>query len=205
MRRRLTLTVVAAVTAFLPMACAYEGLTMSATRAVILQGQGALAAPAPGLTADTYNPALAPVGARLNASMNPSGTSTTAVLEVSGMLPNRSYAVLAHTHGCGADPAAAGPAYQNRVDPAATAQAPSTNPEFANPQNEVWMEVRTDANGAGTARTTVPFVFNDRGPGSLMVHQAMEIATGPGHAGDAGAPVACLTMSAVGNQGATLK
>lgn len=191
--------------AFLPMACAYEGLTMSAARAVVLQGQGALAAPAPGSMAETYNPALVPMGARLNASMNPTGESTTAVLEVSGMLPNRSYAVLAHTHACGADPAVAGPAYQNRVDPAATAQKPSTNPEFTNPQNEVWMEVRTDSNGAGTARTTVPFVFNDRGPGSLMVHRAMEIATGPGHASDAGAPVACLTMSAVGNQGATLK
>jgi Cu-Zn family superoxide dismutase len=148
-----------------------------------------------------YNPALAPIGARLRANMDPSGETTIAELAVSGMLPNRGYAVHAHTSACGDKPSAAGPHYQNRVDPAATPQKPSTNPEYANPRNEVWLDVRTDATGAGTARTTVPLVFADREPGSIVVHEAEQTATGPGHAGTAGDRIACITLAAVGRQG----
>jgi Cu-Zn family superoxide dismutase len=127
--------------------------------------------------------------------MTPSGHTTTAELTVSGMLPNRGYAVHAHTNVCGDTGAAAGPHYQNRIDPAATPQKPSSDPEFANPRNEVWLDVRTDATGSGTARTTVPFVFTDRGPGSIVVHEAMETATAPGKAGQAGARIACVTLA----------
>jgi Cu-Zn family superoxide dismutase len=201
MHRRFTLVIVAAVAALMPTACAYKGLSMPAVTAVVLHGEGALAAPTPSSTADTYNPALAPIGARVTANMTPSGESTIAELAVSGMLPNRGYAVHAHTNACGDKPAAAGPHYQNRVDPAATPEKPSTNPEYANPRNEVWLDVRTDATGAGTARTTVPFVFAGRGPGSIVVHEAEQTATGSGHAGTAGARIACVTLAAVGRQG----
>jgi Cu-Zn family superoxide dismutase len=68
-------------------------------------------------------------------------------------------------------------------------------------RNEVWLDVRTDATGAGTARTTVPLVFADRGPGSIVVHEAEQTATGPGHAGTAGDRIACITLAAVGRQG----
>jgi Cu-Zn family superoxide dismutase len=199
--RRFTVVIVTAVAALMPTACAYKGLSMPAVTAVVLHGEGALAAPTPSSTADTYNPALAPIGARLRANMNPSGETTIVELAVSGMLPNRGYAVHAHTNACGDKPAAAGPHYQNRVDPAATPQKPSTNPEYANPRNEVWLDLRTDATGAGTARTTVPFVFADRGPGSIVVHEAEQTATGPGDAGTAGARIACVTLATVGRQG----
>ena len=198
--RRFMLVMIAAA-ALVPAACAYKGLSMPAVTAVVLHGEGVLAAPTPSSTADTYNPALAPIGARVTANMDPSGETTNAQLAVSGMLPNRGYAVHAHTNACGDNPASAGPHYQNRVDPAATPQAPSTNPEYANPRNEVWLDVRTDATGAGTARTTVPFVFTDRGPGSIVVHEAEQTATAPGHAGTAGARIACVTLSAVARQG----
>lgn len=190
-----------AVMAVMPMACAYKGLTMSAVSAITLHGDGALAEPNSASKADTYNPALAPVGARLAATMTPSGESTTAELTVSGLLPNRGYAVHAHTNACNVDPDSAGPHYQNRIDPAATPQAPSTNPEYANPSNEIWLDLRTDATGSGTSRTTVPFVFTDRGPGSIVVHEATQTATGPGQAGKAGARIACLTLSAVPPKG----
>lgn len=182
----------------LPTACAYKGLTMSTADEVALHGEGTLAPASRAAPADTYNPALAPVGARLSATLTPSGQTTTAQLTVSGMLPDRGYAVHAHTNACGDTGAAAGPHYQNHIDPATTPQKPSSNPEYANPQNEVWLDVRTDGNGSGTARTTVPFVFTDRGPGSIVVHEAMETGTAPGQAGQAGARIACLTLAPAG-------
>jgi Cu-Zn family superoxide dismutase len=201
MRRRLALALVVGAAAFIPMACAYNGLSLPAVTAITLHGEDTLTTPTPTSKANTYNPALAPVGARLATTMTPSGESTNAVLTVSGLLPNRGYAVHAHTNACGPDPALAGPHYQNRIDPAATPENPSTDPQYANPRNEIWLDVRTDAAGSGTSRTTVPFVFTDRGPGSIVVHEAMHTATAPGQAGQAGARIACLTLSAVRRQG----
>ncbi len=163
--------------------------------AVALYGSGRLAAPNPVETAVTYNPAAAPIGAALAATMTPSANSTVAELVVSGLLPNRGYAVHAHTRVCGATGEAAGPHYQNRIDPAATPQAPSTDPEYANPSNEIWLDVRTDAAGSGTSQTTVPFLFTERAPGSIVVHEAMATATQRGQAGQAGARLACLVLS----------
>jgi Cu-Zn family superoxide dismutase len=189
---------VTAIAVLTPTACAYKGLSMG-PEAVTLHGEGTLAAPTASSTAaDTYNPALAPPGARLSATLTPSGDTTTVVLVVSGLLPNRGYAAHAHTNVCGVTGAAAGPHYQNRIDPAATPQKPSSDPAYANPRNEVWLDVRTDATGSGTARTTVPFVFSDRGPGSIVVHEAMETETAPGKAGQAGARIACVTLAPAG-------
>jgi Cu-Zn family superoxide dismutase len=202
-RRRLTLAMVTAAVAVMPMACGYEGLTLPAQSAITLRGQGALTEPNPDSNAVTFNPASAPVGARLAVTMIPSGLSTTAELTVNGLLPNRGYAVQAHTNACN-NPDSVGPHYQNRIDPAATSQAPSTNQEYANPRNEIWLDVRTDAAGSGMSRTTVPFVFTDRGPGSIVVHEAEATSTAPGEAGKAGAPIACLTLVAARPQDKTL-
>ena len=89
----------------------------------------------------------------------------------------------------------AGPHFQNRVDPAATPQAPSSDPAYANPQNEVWLDLRTDGDGAGTATTTVPFAFPGRAPASVVVHEKEMTATAPGQAGTAGGRLACLTST----------
>ncbi len=200
----LTCAVVGAVVAFTLIGCADRGPSLPATTPALtngaappteLHGNSRLAAPDLTSTAVTYNPAAAPIGATLTARMTPSVNSTVAELVVSGLLPNRGYAVHAHTKACGATGEAAGPHYQNRIDPAATPQAPSTNPEYANPSNEIWLDVRTDAIGSGTSRTTVPFIFTDRAPGSVVVHEATATATHPGHAGQAGARLACLTLS----------
>ncbi|MFZ2116018.1 MAG: superoxide dismutase family protein [Pseudonocardiaceae bacterium] len=137
-----------------------------------------------------------PIGAAMTAAGIPSsGGSTRAEFAVSGLLPNRGYAVHAHTKACGTTADAAGPHFQNRIDPAATPQAPSSDPKYANPSNEIWLDVRTDATGTGTAPTTVPFMRTDRAPGSIVVHEAMQTATDPGHAGKVGARLACLTLS----------
>ncbi|HKR48195.1 MAG TPA: superoxide dismutase [Pseudonocardiaceae bacterium] len=203
MRQRVTLAIVTAAVAATPVACGYQGLSLPAQTAITLRGQGALTEPGPDSNAVTFNSALAPSGARLAVTMIPSGLSTTAELTVNGLQPNRGYAVNAHTNACN-NPDSVGLHYQNRVDPAATLQQPSTNPEYVNPQNEIWLDVRTDAGGSGTSRVTVPFVFTDRGPGSIVVHEAEQTPTGPGEAGKSGAPVACLTLAAVRPQEDTL-
>jgi Cu-Zn family superoxide dismutase len=187
-----------------PMACGYQGLTLPAQTAITLRGQGTLTEPNPESTAMTYNPELAPPGARMAVTMTPSGTSTNVELTINGFLPNRGYAVHAHENLCSDNPAFAGGHYQNRVDPAASPTKPSTNSEYANPNNEVWLDMRTDAAGSGTTRVTVPFVFTDRGPGSIVVHEAEQTATGPGQAGEAGARIACLTLAADRPQDKTL-
>lgn len=202
---RLACAVACTVVAFTPVGCAERGaenmpaVTPAAANgvapAVVLYGSGKLAAPTPVSAAVTYNPAAAPIGAALTATLTPSAKSTVAELVVSGLLPDRGYAVHAHTRACGATGEAAGPHYQNRIDPLATSQAPSTNPEYANPSNEIWLDVRTDAAGSGTSQTTVPFMFTDRAPESIVVHEAMATATQPGQAGQAGARLACLVLS----------
>ncbi|MGH3767091.1 MAG: superoxide dismutase [Pseudonocardiaceae bacterium] len=202
MRRRLTLAMVAAVMAAAPTACAYKGLSMAEQTAFGLHGDGTLAAASGGATAVTYNPQLAPVGAQMKVTMIPSGESTIAELTVSGLQPNRGYAVNAHVNACGGVPGGEGPHFQNRIDPAATNVKPSRDPAYANPTNEIWLDVRTDGSGSGSARTTVPFLFTDRGPGSIVVHEATETATGPGQAGNSGDRVACLTLSAATPKGA---
>jgi Cu-Zn family superoxide dismutase len=187
---------VAAVATLVPTACAYKGLDMSRTTSFSLYGNGTVTAANTTSSAITYNPALVPVGARMMATLTPSGDSTTAEFTVSGFLPNRGYAAHAHVNACGGVPGGEGPHYQDRIDPGATARMPSTNPEYANPTNEFWLDVRTDSAGSGTSRTTVPFLLTDRGPGSIVVHEAAQTATGPGQAGKAGDRIACLTLTA---------
>ena len=209
-RRRLTLAVIGTVTALIPMACGQQEQEPKTPAPAappagherpnppVLSGSDTLAAPNPGAEAVTYNPALAPDGAGILAAVMPAGwdySSTVATLSVAGLQPNRGYAVHTHTKACGATGEDAGPHYQNRIDPAATPQAPSTNPEYANPRNEIWLDLRTDADGSASIRTTVPFSFTDRTPGSIVVHEAETTATAPGQAGQAGARIACLTLS----------
>lgn len=156
---------------------------------------GTLQSPEQASTAFTYDPELAPVGAQVAVTITRLDNSTAAELNVTGMLPNRGYAAHLHTDPCGPEGAAAGPHFQHQEDPAATPEQPSTDPAFANPENEIWLDLRTDATGAGSSRTEVPFTFTDRLPGSLVIHAEPRTATGPGMAGTAGARIACLTLS----------
>lgn len=72
---------------------------------------------------------------------------------------------------------------------------PSVDPAHANPENEIWLDLTTDADGAGGATTTVPWGFESgRRARSVVVH-AMPPATDPGRAGTAGARAACITVA----------
>ncbi len=155
---------------------------------------GVLAPPERATTAFTYNPALAPEGATIEVDVTPGGASTEVLLDVGGLLPNRGYAAHAHVNACGPTGDAAGPHFQNRVDPAAAPGKPSTDPAYANPQNEIWLDLRTDGDGDGESRVEVPFAFTDRAPASVVIHEAETTGTAPGQAGSAGARLACITV-----------
>ncbi|WP_219414706.1 superoxide dismutase family protein [Pseudonocardia nigra] len=159
-----------------------------------ISAEGTLAPPEQATNAFTYDPALAPVGARLSVEAEESDGSTEVELEVDGLLPDRGYAVHAHARPCGPTGQAAGPHYQNEVDPAATPEQASADPAFANPRNEIWLDLTTDAEGDGEARSEVPFVFTDRAPASIVVHEAEATATAAGEAGAAGGRVACVDV-----------
>ena len=154
-----------------------------------------LGAAGSGSNAVTYDPEAAPVGGRLAVDVVNSGDDHTRVaLDVLGLLPDHGYAPHAHVNPCGADAADAGAHFQNTVDPAAGPDRPSTDPAYANAENEVWLDLQTDGNGAGHAETDVPFAFGARAPRSVVVHEGA--ATDAGHAGTAGARVACITLPA---------
>jgi len=158
--------------------------------------EGTLAAAADGSGAVTYNPAVAPVGALLSVAVDDDGDGgTTVTLDVEGLLPDRGYAAHAHAKPCGATATDTGPHFQNTVDPAAGPGRPSTDPDYANPENEVWLDLHTDADGDGHAEADVPFAFvENRSPRSVVIHEAETTATDAGHAGTAGGRAACITL-----------
>jgi superoxide dismutase, Cu-Zn family len=136
----------------------------------------------------TYDTVLVPAGATATVVSAPFA-GTTVVLSVRGLLPDRHYGAHAHVAPCGPTGAAAGAHYQHVVDPV----QPSTDPAYANPTNELWLDLTTDDRGAATASTRVAWLFADRRPHSVVVHET-HTHTGPGVAGTAGARLACLTV-----------
>lgn len=118
-----------------------------------------------------------------------SGTSIVS-LHVTGLKPDTRYGAHAHVNPCGLTGAAAGPHFQHVVDPV----QPSVDPAYANPENEIWLDLTTNAAGNGVAHTTVPWQFTaDRRARSVIVHEK-HTATGPGQAGTAGARLACIDV-----------
>jgi Cu-Zn family superoxide dismutase len=158
------------------------------------RAEGVLAVPEQASNAFTYNPTVAPPGARVAVQVDRSWP-TQVRLEVAGLLPNRGYAAHAHVNACGSTGDAAGPHFQKLVDPAAGPGRPSTDPAYANPQNEIWLDLRTDGSGAAESTATVPFTFTDRAPASVIIHEAEKTGTAPGQAGSAGARLACLDVA----------
>jgi len=145
---------------------------------------------APGAAAVTYEQALVPPGARLSVLATSTPVGTTIVLTTLGLVAGREYGAHVHTKPCGAAPADAGPHYQHAADPV----QPSVDPAYANPRNEIWLDFTTDAAGNGVAVATVPWSFGDRHAYAAVVHE-MHTHTDPGHAGTAGARLACLNAT----------
>jgi Cu-Zn family superoxide dismutase len=138
----------------------------------------------------SYSAAI-PVGAtaRVQAVYDASG-NTVVTLHVRGLSPNTEYGAHAHVNSCGFTGADAGPHFQNLQDPV----VPSVSPAYANPQNEIWLDLVTDDDGNGVAQTRVSWQFHpDRRAHSVIIH-AEHTHTGATDSGVAGARLACLTV-----------
>jgi superoxide dismutase, Cu-Zn family len=147
------------------------------------------------INAYAYDVRLVPRSAAADLMLTTVGGKTQALLTVSGFLPNRMYGAHLHVNPCGVDPKAAGGHFQHTPDPAAS-QSPSTDPAFANPTNEVWLDFDTDPKGSASSSAEVPWVTTpEHRPKSLVIHADMTL-TAPGKAGTAGARIACLTLPA---------
>lgn len=141
----------------------------------------------------TYDADTAPVGAEIGLVVEARPDDTTFVLSVSGLQTDRGYAVHAHVNPCGPTGDVAGPHFQHTPDPAATPDQPSSDPAYANPDNEVWLDLTTDADGTGVATATMPFTLEAGAPQSIVIHAGEMTMTDPGEAGTAGDRIACLT------------
>ncbi|MEU5024810.1 superoxide dismutase family protein [Streptomyces milbemycinicus] len=117
------------------------------------------------------------------------GKGTRVMVWVRGLKANHTFGVHVHTKTCGTMPNDAGPHYQNVKDP----KQPSTNPKYANPHNEVWLQITTDKSGDAHAMTHVNWRFRDSEARSLVFHEHAT-ATHKGHAGEAGSRVACVKV-----------
>jgi Cu-Zn family superoxide dismutase len=131
-----------------------------------------------------------PNGARVTAVSVPTiGGGTTVLLTLKGLLPNRAYGAHVHVKKCGAAPADSGPHFQNTVDPV----QPSVDPAYANPRNEIWLDVHTDGNGFAHTSSTVDWQFTERHAQSVVLHNE-HTHTRPGEAGTAGPRLACVNV-----------
>lgn len=142
-----------------------------------------------GAEAVTYDPSLVPVGATAVVVSVPVSVGTVVALQVRGLEPNREYGAHVHVGSCGPDPMTAGPHFQNVPDPV----TPSTDPAYANPENEVWLDLTTNALGIGKAASTVSWRFDGRPAASLVLHEH-HTHTAPGEAGTAGSRLACASV-----------
>ncbi|WP_098957709.1 superoxide dismutase family protein [Pseudonocardia sp. N23] len=139
----------------------------------------------------TYKPDLVPVGASVAVSSRSGGGSSTVTLTVTGLEPDHHYGAHAHSKPCGAAAADSGPHFQNKKDPV----TPSVDPAFANPQNEIWLDLSTGGSGAASATSTVAWDFTDAAaPKSVVVH-ANHTSMEPGKAGTAGDRLACVNVA----------
>jgi Cu-Zn family superoxide dismutase len=141
----------------------------------------------PNTSTVTYDQTAVPPGARVFTLNLRNLNRTVVVLGVHGLAPSREYGAHVHTKTCGANPADAGPHYQNVPDP----QQPSTNPAYANNRNEIWLDFTVDAQGNGLAIASVDWQFPDaQRARSVVIHEHHTHTDGT-----AGARLACMTTS----------
>ncbi|MBO8184505.1 superoxide dismutase family protein [Streptomyces spirodelae] len=137
----------------------------------------------------TYDRSKVPAGAGIMVARTATDHSTSVRLQVRGLVPDRTYGAHVHTQPCGAKPDDSGPHYQHRKDP----EQPSTDPRYANPHNEVWLDFTTDSRGRGEAVSRHHWTFREGEARSVVLHER-GTSSEAGHAGQAGARVACFSV-----------
>ncbi|MGY0062247.1 superoxide dismutase family protein [Streptomyces sp. LZ34] len=154
--------------------------------------QGAQSTPSPQDTPTTPSPQgtqTSPQGTPSPHGTQGEGKGTRVMVWVRGLKANHTFGVHVHTKTCGTMPDDSGPHYQNVKDP----KQPSTNPKYANPRNEVWLDFTTDGHGEAHSMTHVNWRFRDAQARSVVIHEHAT-ATEKGKAGMAGARVACVKV-----------
>ncbi|MFC4565673.1 superoxide dismutase family protein [Nocardiopsis mangrovi] len=160
-----------------------------ASRDVLARVSAAFESADSGGDALTYADAV-PEGATIDVRVtadDDGGTDFT--VRVAGLEPDRDYGSHVHTQPCGPDPADSGPHYQDRADPV----QPSTDPRFANPENEVWLDFTTDSAGSARSGAEVDWRPREGEANSVVIHEH-HTHTGPDDSGTAGARLACVNV-----------
>ncbi|WP_431781795.1 superoxide dismutase family protein [Streptomyces chumphonensis] len=140
-------------------------------------------------SAVTYAPKAVPEGAGVTVRQRLDSDGMTVSLTVRGVAAGRTFGAHVHTRPCGPGPSDPGPHYQHVEDPV----RPSGDPAYANPWNEVWLDLTTDARGTGTGTSRQSWWFRAGGARSVTLHQHAT-RTGRGEAGFAGERLACFSV-----------
>ncbi|MDS1270099.1 superoxide dismutase family protein [Lipingzhangella sp. LS1_29] len=145
----------------------------------------------------TYDEDAVPPGAEYTVSAAPLDDGGFEVsLEVAGLEGSRDFGAHVHTDACGDDPGDSGPHYQHEEDPAVAdsddEDAVSTDPDYANPDNEIWLDFTTDEDGSASVEHAVDWEPRAGAANSVVLH-AEHTATDEGVAGTAGDRLACIT------------
>lgn len=128
--------------------------------------------------------------ARVQAVYDSAGDSVV-TLHVWGLRPNTEYGAHAHVNSCGPNGPDAGGHFQQVPAPA---PASVSDPAYANPVNEIWLDFETDESGNAAAQTRQPWQFTpDRRAKSVIIH-VEHTHTGQTDSGVAGARLACLSV-----------
>ncbi len=141
----------------------------------------------------TYDETTVPEGATADVQVRVQDGSTYVQFTGTGLEADRDLGAHVHTDPCGENPDDAGPHYQDEADPEATKDEPSTDPAYANPENEVWLDMTTDSSGNAYITSTVDWEFREGEANSLVLHDE-HTSTHEGHAGTAGDRLACVTV-----------
>ncbi|RKS06217.1 Cu-Zn family superoxide dismutase [Nocardiopsis sp. Huas11] len=201
--RTTTLTVGLALTTILATGCSQADSTDEDVKAPSEQSVQPTTSPAvtasifmewdEGAGAVTYDETAVPVGATADVQVRVEAEETGVQFTGTGLEGDRDFGAHVHTQPCGEDPSDAGPHYQDEPDPAATEDEPSADPAYANPENEVWLDFTTDADGNAVATATVDWTFREGEARSLVLHDH-HTSTEHGEAGTAGDRLACVTV-----------
>ncbi|WP_249401713.1 superoxide dismutase family protein [Streptomyces sp. YIM 121038] len=120
----------------------------------------------------TYEQQLVPAASWIEVTQRSDQIGTRVSLRVKGLQPGHAYGVHVHQKPCGADPAAAGPHYQNEPGP-------------MDPENEVWLDFTAGKDGSGKASAVHNWGFRRGEAAAVVLHREQ---------GGAGERLACFSV-----------
>ena len=112
------------------------------------------------------------------------GAKTQVVLKLSGLPASRQFG--SHVHKATCAEMKAGGHYQHM-------EGGATDPAFANPMNEIWLDFMSDPLGNGSANRTVNWEVAKERAKAVVVHDQATM-TAAGVAGMAGPKLACVNL-----------